>query len=63
MAYQCRYNENLRLAERYREFNVDALKSAAAQSIQKRDTDVKSLSKPAEGGFNRVIQIDMVYDT
>ncbi|KAE8350855.1 phosphotransferase family protein [Aspergillus coremiiformis] len=57
------YNENIRLAERYGEFNVDALKSTAAQSLQRCDTDVKSLSKLAEGGFNRVLQITMVDDT
>lgn len=63
IAYTCRYNENIRLAERHGEFNVDALKRVAAQSLQRRDTDVKSLSKLAEGGFNRVLQITMVDDT
>ncbi|RAK95537.1 phosphotransferase family protein [Aspergillus ibericus CBS 121593] len=57
------YNENLRLAERHREFNVDALKSTAAQSLERCDTDIKSLSKLAEGGFNRVLQITMLDNT
>lgn len=62
-AYTCRYNENIRLAERYGEFSVDALKSVAARSLQRCDTDVRSLSKLAEGGFNRVLQITMVDNT
>ncbi|KIA75868.1 phosphotransferase [Aspergillus ustus] len=59
----CRYNEKLRLAERHMEFNVNALKSAAAQSLKRCDTHIKSLSKLAEGGFNRVLQITMHDDT
>ncbi|PKY03497.1 phosphotransferase family protein [Aspergillus campestris IBT 28561] len=54
------YNENARLAERRGEFDVDALRNAAARSIRRRDTDVKSLVKLAEGGFNRVLQVTMV---
>ncbi|PLN78446.1 phosphotransferase family protein [Aspergillus taichungensis] len=54
------YNESIRLAERHGEFDVDALRSAAAQSIRRRDSDVKSLIKLAEGGFNRVLQVTMV---
>ncbi|KAE8148907.1 phosphotransferase family protein [Aspergillus avenaceus] len=57
------YNENIRLAERRRGFNVDALKSAAVQSLERRDTSIKSLSKLAEGGFNRVLQITLLDDT
>ncbi|OJJ67770.1 hypothetical protein ASPBRDRAFT_199991 [Aspergillus brasiliensis CBS 101740] len=57
------YNENIRLAERHGEFGVDALKSAAAKSLGRCDTDVKSLTKLAEGGFNRVLQINMFDDT
>ncbi|KAL4870140.1 hypothetical protein BDV12DRAFT_184728 [Aspergillus spectabilis] len=51
-----RYNEKLRLAERYKELNVAELIRAAAQSIQIRDTHVRGLSKLAEGGFNHVLQ-------
>ncbi|PYI04636.1 phosphotransferase family protein [Aspergillus sclerotiicarbonarius CBS 121057] len=57
------YNESIRLAEHHGEFKVDALKSAAAQSLERCDTNIKSLSKLAEGGFNRVLQITMLDDT
>ncbi|KAL4921972.1 hypothetical protein BDW62DRAFT_218539 [Aspergillus aurantiobrunneus] len=57
------YNEKKRLSERYGGFNIEALRSAAAQSVQRRSTDIKSLPKLAEGGFNRVLQITMVDDT
>ncbi|GKZ93380.1 hypothetical protein AnigIFM59636_006451 [Aspergillus niger] len=57
------YNENVRLAERRGKFNIDALKSAAAQSLQRCDTDIKSVTKLAEGGFNRVLQVAMLDDT
>ncbi|KAL4783168.1 kinase-like domain-containing protein [Aspergillus varians] len=57
------YNEKMRLSERHGVFNVDALKSAAAQSIQRCDADIKYLSKLAEGRFNRVLQLTMVDDT
>lgn len=63
VAYTGRYNENVRLAERRGEFNIDALKSAAAQSLQRCDTDIKSVTKLAEGGFNRVLQVTMLDDT
>ncbi|PYH98574.1 kinase-like protein [Aspergillus ellipticus CBS 707.79] len=63
IAYRGRYNENIRLAEHHGDINVDALKSAAAQSPERCDTDTKSLSKLAEGGFNRVLQITMLDDT
>lgn len=42
---------------------MDALKWTAAQSLQKCEQDVRSVSKLAEGGFNRVIQITMDDDT
>lgn len=42
---------------------MDELKRAAAQSIHRRDTDVKDHAKLAEGGFNRVLQITMTDDT
>ena len=61
--YTDRYNENIRLAERHGEFNLDALKSAAAQSLERCDTNIKNVSKLAEGGFNRVLQITMLDDT
>ncbi|RAH40928.1 phosphotransferase enzyme family protein, partial [Aspergillus brunneoviolaceus CBS 621.78] len=57
------YNEEVRLAERHRKFDVDALKRAAARSLERSDTNIKSLSKLAEGGFNRVLLITMLDDT
>ena len=45
VAYMDRYNEHTRLAERRTEFNVDALKSTVARSLQRSDTDIKCLSK------------------
>jgi hypothetical protein len=53
------YNENKRLAERHLCFNIDELKKAAASSINKPESDVKSLQKLAEGGFNRVFEVCM----
>ncbi|EHA25872.1 hypothetical protein ASPNIDRAFT_121921, partial [Aspergillus niger ATCC 1015] len=44
--YKGRYNENVRLAERRGKFNIDALKSAAAQSLQRCDTDIKNAKNP-----------------
>ncbi|KAI1671097.1 Phosphotransferase enzyme family protein [Pyrenophora tritici-repentis] len=57
------YNEHVRLAERRLSFNVDELKKAAASSINKSESDVKSIQKLAEGGFNRVFEIGMIDGT
>ncbi|EFQ99303.1 serine/threonine protein kinase [Nannizzia gypsea CBS 118893] len=51
------YNEHLRLAERYVEFNVNALKDAAARAVGRDST--ASITKLAEGGFNRVFLLTM----
>ncbi|KAL8880661.1 MAG: hypothetical protein Q9192_007971 [Flavoplaca navasiana] len=53
------YNEHLRLAERYLKFNVEALKAVAASSSGRSKEDVISISKLAEGGFNRTFTIAM----
>lgn len=53
------YNETRRMAERRLVFNVDELNKAAAKSVNKPTSDVKSLRKIAEGGFNRVFEIEM----
>ena len=53
------YNEPRRLAERRLVFNVDELKKAAAKSVNKPTSEIKSFSKFAEGGFNRVFDISM----
>lgn len=51
------YNEKLRLAERYVEFNVEALKRIAAKAVDRDST--ASITKLAEGGFNRVFLLTM----
>ncbi|KMQ44666.1 hypothetical protein HL42_4674 [Trichophyton rubrum] len=51
------YNEKLRLAERYVEFNVEALKRIAAKAVDRDST--ASIKKLAEGGFNRVFLLTM----
>ncbi|KAK2799956.1 Phosphotransferase enzyme [Onygenales sp. PD_10] len=51
------YNEKLRLAERYIQFNIGALKRIAARSVSRER--VVHLKKLAEGGFNRVLLLTM----
>jgi hypothetical protein len=47
------------LAERRLTFNVNELMKAAANSINKPESDVESIRKLAEGGFNRIFEIAM----
>jgi hypothetical protein len=49
----------MRLAERSWHFNVQELKKAAASCIDRPESDVKSIRKLAEGGFNRILEICM----
>jgi Phosphotransferase enzyme family len=51
-ADRCSYNESFRKKERYLEFDIPALCQAIASSSGA--TDVTSLVKTAEGGFNRI---------
>ncbi|KAL4966948.1 kinase-like domain-containing protein [Aspergillus stella-maris] len=51
------YNEKFRLAERCVEFNVEALKIAAARSVGRNH--VSRIRKLAEGGFNRAFLLTM----
>ncbi|KAL1978987.1 hypothetical protein VTN96DRAFT_7615 [Rasamsonia emersonii] len=53
------YNEPLRLAERELVFDVPQLKRIAAKSINRSESDVLSIRKLAEGGFNRTFEISM----
>ena len=53
------YNEALRLKERKVTFDVDGLCRLAAESVNQNLTDVLSLSKLAEGGFNRTFVISL----
>ncbi|TFY77349.1 hypothetical protein EWM64_g6662 [Hericium alpestre] len=52
-------NDNLRLAERRREFEVDELCRLAAQSVGRRPQDIDTFVKLAEGSFNRIFLITM----
>lgn len=52
-------NNDLRLAERRREFDVAALCRLAAQSVGRTSQDIDTLVKLAEGGFNRTFLITM----
>ncbi|KAJ7222253.1 protein kinase subdomain-containing protein PKL/CAK/Fmp29 [Mycena pura] len=52
-------NNDLRLAERRREFDVDALCRLAAQSVGRTLQDIHTFTKLAEGGFNRTFLITM----
>ncbi|SLM34164.1 phosphotransferase family protein [Lasallia pustulata] len=51
------FNEELRRAERRLEFDVDALAAAICRSLSRPVTDLASITKLAEGGFNRVLQV------
>ncbi|KAJ7602896.1 protein kinase subdomain-containing protein PKL/CAK/Fmp29 [Roridomyces roridus] len=53
------YNEALRLSERKRVFNVPGLRLLVAQSVGRSPSDILSLTKLAEGGFNRSFLITM----
>lgn len=52
-------NNDLRLAERRREFDVDELCRLAAQSVGRTSKDIRTIVKLAEGGFNRTFLITM----
>jgi aminoglycoside phosphotransferase (APT) family kinase protein len=51
------YNDALRHKERKLAFDVDGLRRLAAESVNQNLTDVVSISKLAEGGFNRTFVI------
>ncbi|KAJ2913707.1 hypothetical protein MD484_g6703, partial [Candolleomyces efflorescens] len=53
------YNEALRLKERKVVFDVDELRRLAAESVKQSLTDVCSMSKLAEDGFNRTFVITL----
>ena len=52
-------NDQLRRAERRRDFNVDGLLRLAAESVNQSPDDIESLRKLAEVGFNRIFLITM----
>ncbi|CAG8125467.1 unnamed protein product [Penicillium salamii] len=52
-----RFNEELRRAERHVPFDVDALARVASHSVGRNLNGVASITKLAEGGFNRVLQV------
>ncbi|KAJ5492095.1 kinase-like protein [Penicillium expansum] len=51
------FNEELRRAERHIQFDVDALARTACHSVDRHLSTVASITKLAEGGFNRVLQV------
>ncbi|PYI17581.1 kinase-like protein [Aspergillus violaceofuscus CBS 115571] len=51
------FNEEIRRAERRVQFDVDALARATCHSVGRHLKAVASITKLAEGGFNRVLQI------
>ncbi|KAL3465067.1 hypothetical protein BJX64DRAFT_76013 [Aspergillus heterothallicus] len=51
------YNEQLRLTERYLEFDVPALQETVAAASGRATSDITSFSKMSEGGFNRLFQV------
>lgn len=53
------FNEELRMKERYVEFNIEALQRAAENAIANEHGKVTSIRKLAEGGFNRVLLFTM----
>jgi hypothetical protein len=54
-----RWNEELRLRERRRVFNVQELKRLAAASVSRKLMDIVHFRKLAEGGFNRTFLVSM----
>ncbi|TFK95058.1 kinase-like domain-containing protein, partial [Pterulicium gracile] len=53
------FDEPLRLKEHRTTFDVDGLCQLAAKSVNRPSSDVAGISKFAEGGFNRLLQITM----
>jgi aminoglycoside phosphotransferase (APT) family kinase protein len=51
------FNEELRLKERHVEFNIVALQHIAEAAVDNKHGKVISISKLAEGGFNRVFTL------
>lgn len=51
-----RFNEQLRRSERHLRFDVNALITTICRSVNRPVTDFSSLTRFAEGGFNRVLQ-------
>lgn len=51
-----RLNENVRRAERRVEFDIEALARAVCHSTRRLVSDLPSITKFAEGGFNHVLQ-------
>ena len=54
-----RYNEALRLKERFLPFDIPGLQEIATKAVNKTTKDIASFRKLAEGGFNRTFLITM----
>ncbi|KAL4912146.1 kinase-like domain-containing protein [Aspergillus aurantiobrunneus] len=50
------FNENIRLSERHVPFDIHALSQVVANAANRPPNELASLTKIAEGGFNRVLQ-------
>ena len=59
MPRNSRVNNDLRLAERKHEFDIDEFRRLAAQSVGRTIQDVNTMEKLDEGGFNRIFLITM----
>ena len=55
----CSWNEDTRLQERRRPFNVEGLIRLAAEAVNRNVDNVVGFSKLAEGGFNRTFLLTM----
>ncbi|RMZ83193.1 hypothetical protein DV738_g1427, partial [Chaetothyriales sp. CBS 135597] len=51
------FNEKKRLTERHVEFNVDGLAETVCNSTRRSLSELTSITKLAEGGFNRMIEV------
>ncbi|PYI05957.1 kinase-like protein [Aspergillus sclerotiicarbonarius CBS 121057] len=52
----CNFNEHLRLAERFLEFDVSALQNVVSAASHHSISDLRTFKKLSEGGFNRVFE-------
>ena len=63
MIDSCSYNQQLQLAERRLVFNAHELKVVIARLLNRPESDIGTLSKLADGGFNRIFDITMKDDS
>ncbi len=61
--YSLSFNEKSRLTERRLEFDLAALKETISEAAHQPSANVVSITKLAEGGFNRILQATMTDDS